>query len=322
MDHVANFLEFSRLHLLSGCPDPHLKIAVHQMVQEDDPYESAWRAGCYVAPYEVCTGSLIWSNWNVWDARNKPEQFTKWIADTWPKWNIRRERRAARTPTKMAECLLSYANFVTTPELLAAHARDKYDDFWKLADANLRYFGRYALIKLLHALHTGGIIEHPINDIRPAGGWSPRETMALLDPAMEELYTKNSTKPDVLAVIKTRTDIVKELLEDHVGEKVSYYDVEVLLCNYRQYPKHHPGWPLDSDLNYYHTFVQNWEEPVFDWKAVRAELFPAEVLGEIQGWEGPREELNEVFPKHGYLWSDVLYDYQASKANLASPVER
>lgn len=322
LDHKANFLEFSRLHLLAGCPDPHLKIAVHQMVQEDDPYQSAWRAGCYVGPYEVCTGSLIWSNWDVWDVKNQPEKFTKWIAESWHGWNIRRERRAARTPAKMAECLISYANFVTDHELLAKHARDKYNDFWELADKNLRYFGRYALIKLLHALHLGGIIENPINDIRPAGGWSPRETMALLDPANEELYKKSSSKVPYQALIKTETDKVKEALSKYVGEEVSYYDVEVLLCNYRQYPKHHPGWPLDSDLNYYHTFVNNWEEPVFDWKAVRKELFPEEVLGEIQGWEGPREELNEVFPKYGYFWSDMAYDYHASKGNLASPVIR
>lgn len=322
MDHKVNFLEFSRLHLLAGCPDPHLKMAVHQMRATNDPYESAWRAGCYVGPYEVCTGSLIWSNWDVWTVMEKPEEFTKWVEETWSRWNIRRERRAARTTKKMSESLLSYAKYVTDPNLLAAHVEDQYQDLWSVTDGSLRYFGRYALIKLLEALHRGGLVRNSIPDIRPDGGWSPRETMALLDPAHEVLYKEGGNKPAAHIAIQEETDKLREELSEYTHQDVSYYNVEVLLCNYRQYPKHHPGWPLDSDLNYYHTFVKNWEEPVFDWKAVRKELFPAEALGEIQGWEGPREELNTVFNTHHYLWSDVLYDYQKSKDNLGVPVKR
>lgn len=322
MDHKVNFLEFSRLHLLAGCPDPHLKMAVHQMRATEDPYESAWRAGCYVAPYEVCTGSLIWSNWDIWSVKEKPGEFTKWIEETWSRWNIRRERRAARTPSKMAECLLSYANFVTDPNLLAAHVEDQYQDLWSVSDVSLRYFGRYALIKLLEALNRGGLVRNIIPDIRPNGGWSPRETMALLDPAHAALYTEGGNKTAVLNTIQEETDKLQRELSEYTQQVVSYYNVEVLLCNYRQYPKHHPGWPLDSDLKYYYTFVRNNEEPTFDWKAMRKELFPIEVLGEIQGWEGPREDLNTVFPTYQYLWSDVLYDYQLSKNNLGVPVKR
>lgn len=317
LTHRENFFHFSKLHLDTGCPDPHLKIIVDEMKRIENPYDAAWLAGCYVGPYEVCTGALIAHDWNVWTTRKEPEKFGAWISDNWYNFNIRRERRAARTVKKMTECLLSYADFVCNRDKLSAVSNEGFDTLWKFADANLRYFGRYALIKLLHALHEGGLVHNDINDIRANGGWSPRETLALIN-GLED--TKDNKAP-MITKVNTRAFTGKEELEDYLGKEVSWYDYEVLLCNYRQYPKHHPGWPHDSDLKYYLAFKSKFGEPSINFKAIRANLFHSVVLGEVNGWDGPREELDNTFYKYGYHWSDILYDYKTT-TDLANPVDR
>lgn len=321
LDHKENFLEFSQLHLLSGCPDPHLKLAVHVARQHEDPYERAWFIGCYIGPYEVNTADAIFQGNDIWLTRKDPSGLRDWIAINWGKFSIRRERRAARTVSKMSECMLSYANFVvdTLPELVEAD----YDTVWKTADKQLRYFGRYALIKVLEGLHRSGLLRNPVPDIRPVGGWSPRETLALIYPQHTEVFKSTSNKPAALELIQENVLELKVELEKVAGQSLTMYEMEVLLCNYRQYPKHHPGWPLDSDLQYYHTFIRNWGyEPVFDFKTARMSLFSNSVLGEVSGWEGPRVGLGETYVNFGYHWSDVLYDFNASKDDLSKPVRR
>lgn len=321
MDHRSNFREFSKLHILAGCPDTHVQIVSANMRKEEDPIQKVWMAGCFIGPYEPCTGSAIWDRWNISEVRSRPEEFSKWIKENWSKFNIRRERRAARTPDKMAESLLSYANF--SVEVLPYIKDQPYEVLWSAGMDNLHYFGRYALIKLLETLHQGGAVRAAIPDIRPVEGWSLRQTLALLFPQHAGLMNSTDNSPHTLNLIQEYVEEIRCWLAKDLGREVTHFVVEVLLCNYRQFPKHFPGWGQDEDLMYYNEFKKKWNtEPFFDFKGIRKELFPPEVLGEVQGWEGIREDVQECFVKHDYYWSDVVWDYNQSKRNLAKPVKR
>ena len=56
----------------------------------------------------------------------------------------------------------------------------------------------------------------------------------------------------------------------------------------------------------------------------RKKLFPSEVLGELNGWDGIRELLTSVLRNYDYTWSDSVYDYVATltSGNFEHPVRR
>lgn len=320
--HRDSFLEFARWEIATGGPDPHLKVAVEGLRRASNNSERIWRAGCYVAPYEVSTGSVIWSEWPLERTLRYPRHFTNWLRKHWKGLCIRRERRAARTPAKMTECLLSVAAYASR------HPRgvgDEYEAVWKRADRELRYFGRYALIKFLETLHRGGAMSFGIPDIRPKGGWSPRTALALIYNQPTDTALIESNAPEILSDVQRKTD---ELLHTVALENqkaihpVSYFDIEVLLCNYRQaILRKYPGRPQDTDLAYYYKAKDYWSEIPFPVLEVRRKLFPKQVLGELQGWNGPREELGVTYAEHGYFWCDLVHDYHKTKA-LAQPALR
>jgi len=329
--HWAYFREFCRLELASGGPDPHLKLCAYAMRQEPDPLERAWMALCYVAPYEVSTGAVLWSTWPL-RRRVEAPGLGPWLQEHWRGLQIRRERRAARTPTKMLASLESARYWIVTdlpklqafqPESYAGPVEqvDAFDALWSSAKHGLQYFGRYALIKVLETLQQGGVVDAPAYDIRPDGGWSPRATLALLFPD-HEAALNGSNSPDDLAVARAATDATIVDLQAHTGRPVSYFETEVLLCNYKQaVERKYPGRPQDTDLGYYHKVKEYWRAVPFPFLRYRHALFPAAVLGERQGWTGPREELGETFQKFQYFWSDLLFDY-AMTQDLAFPVPR
>ena len=328
-NHLDSFLEFARLEIATGGPDPHLKIAVEGLRRANSTEERVWRAACYVAPYEVSTGSVIWSEWPLEKTLRRPRNFAQWITRHWKGLCIRRERRAARTPAKMTECLLSAAKYASK---CASPLKEDYELAWKQSDLELRYFGRYALIKFLQTLHQGGAMAYGIPDIRPKGGWSPRTALALICGKPDDPEWIESNDPIVLNEIQRRTNSLLQLvssktIDAHGKPTVSYFDIEVLLCNYRQaILRKYPGRPQDTDLAYYYKATEywkglHWKELPFPVLEVRRKLFPKEVLGEVQGWHGPREELGETYSVHGYFWCDLIHDYRNTR-NLEQPALR
>lgn len=318
MDHWKNFLQFCKYEIDSGGPDPHLKLAVAGMMESDYLEERYWRAGCYVSPYEISMGSVLWEQWPLTEVLGRPDEFTKWIAETWSDWQIRRERRAARTPGKMARSLLSYAAWSRNA---SQHLEfTKYDDYWDDADKNLMFFGRYALIKVLHSLYVGGAIPVALPDIRPHGAWSPRLTLAWLYPDVPELAAGN--KPKEIEVVNTYASATKDRLSQYLGREASYFEIEVLLCNYRQALDErngrYAGWSLDMDLEHRHNIEKSFPDVKFPFYELRKQIFPEEHLGEIQGWDSPRTHLCG-FRK--YFWSDLEYDYNQT-TDFTVPVRR
>jgi len=255
--HWERFLEFSQLELAAGGPDPHLDLAICGMAETPDPLEKTWRAGCYVAPYEVGTGFVLWEHWSRQAVLDHPEGLKLWIKDHWAGLRFRKERRAVRTPQKLTECLVSIAHW---SEHVVQYKHTDFSTLWGAA-LQIRYFGRYAALKFVETLRRGGVVQTSVPDIRPQGGWSPRLTLSWFYPEYppREVVYNNGTSAVVW--INEVTQKVLEALSRHVGTAVLPFALEVLLCNYRQALEwRYPGHSHDATLSHYHHLKSYWGE--------------------------------------------------------------
>ena len=328
-DYREVFTDFCELELETGGPDHHIDMLVHGIGGDRGLTDKdlVWRAGCYIAPYVVATGAAIWSHWDAEGVLARPHEFRVWIRDNWSGLKLRRERRAVRSPAKLAKCLETYAWWVTDSAnpILRDSEPCPYDEAWVSVDTGVMYFGRYATIKLLETIRrmTGGV--SPLPDIRPGGAWSPRLTLSVLYPQHAALLVDGGSSRDTLHAINEIADTELYRLGMALGRPVSMFQLEVLLCNLRQaIERKYPGRPLDTELGYFHDVATYWGQDVLfgaiDFFGARGRLFPEHCLGELQGWSGPRDELGLTYRDHNYFWSDTRYDYHASQNDLARPV--
>jgi hypothetical protein len=220
----------------------------------------------------------------------------------------------------MASSLLSYAEW-TTKHLEPIH-RSEYEVLWDNAQEHLQYFGRYAIIKVLETLYRGNVTDNSMPDIRPEGAWSPRLTLAWLYPDDATVIIEGKNSPKTIELINQRVDNLRKVMNKHMGYDVSYFQVEVLLCNYRQVLDErngrYAGWSHDADLAYHTKVNEYFGELDFKFFEHRKNKFPNEFLGEIQGWNEPRKE---IYGYRGFFWSDKLYSYHDTE-DFYNPVKR
>lgn len=301
--HRQLFVEFAQLELDTGGPDPHMAIIGGADLVDHMP----WLIGCYVARYTVASAVAL-ANGRWWDSRWHEEH-----KDGLP---IRRERRAVYPIGKTIACLQGLNHWIQHDWPRVKEAKS-YEEAWKQVVSKIPYFGRYASIKFLEGLHRYAGFPHAMPDIRPGGAWSPILTLNLLQ--LEPLPDKS---PNLLvnAVAEKWRLFVQSML---VGHELDYFRYETLLCNYRQALEgKYPGRPHDTELKYWIKAQQHWGYQLDDWLhfyGIRARLFNHRFLGEKGGWNGPREELEDTIVKHGYFWSDKIYNYKAT-SDLAAPV--
>lgn len=317
--HRSNFAEFCRLELLAHGPDPHIA-----MVAAAADGHGLWRAGCYINAYTFGGGAAVWTAWSTpASVLDDQEAFRQWVAANWAGIPMRRERRAVKSKPKFAECMLSYAGWMTSH---FAFGMD-YEQCWASVRGNVKYFGRYATIKLLETLHRMGAIPVAMQDIMPRGAWSPRLTLSYMWPEYDLELNSSSDAPAVLQLANTLALQARDLVQEHCGVLPTWFQVEVLLCNYRQaIERKYPGRAHDSEMGYYRKAEAYWgkDRLAGDFWGVREALFPRTLLGEFGGWEGERKECCDTYLDRGYFWSDVLYDYEATvdRGDWAHPVER
>ena len=109
---------------------------------------------------------------------------------------------------------------------------------------------------------------------------------------------------------------------------LTWFELQVFLCEYKQAlrGKKYPGRSHDSELGYWHRTRAHFglRGTSDDVLTARAEAFPHEVLGELQGWEGVRPECERTMLDNGYMWTDLRMDYMATKAkgDFSKPVMR
>jgi hypothetical protein len=328
--HMEKFTEFCALKQQVGEPSPHLTI-VGYMARNEPLDSKLWLLGSYAATYSLPTAQVIWTQWRAAAALEDEARFREWIAGNWRGIITRQERRCVRTPQKMADCLLSFADWMESEFPFLDLMRDEaerdphgyYDRVWESV-GTIKYFGRYINIRLVEGLRRFCGIPAHLYDIRSLGGWSPKKCLAYLYPDQAETLlvddaTGNRLTNELAADLLTR---VREVVPS-----VDEYVLAAMLCEYKgayENRTQYVGWTIDQEPPLYRKVVEHWSEDDLDtdllWQARRA-LFPPEVLGELNGWDGTRWDLACVLRDSGYIWSDLRYDYAATD-DLGNPAVR
>ena len=320
-DHKRLFVDFSRLELSTGGPDPQVGL-IAEATRDVSDEEAAWRAGCFVAVYTVGAAGALWHHVPLARARTiTHEELTSFLETNWRGLPIRRERRAVWKPSKLADCLLSFR------EMLDEHPEFGtlgYNDLYGLIRRDARFFGRYAAMKVIEVLHRRGLAREGQTDIRPIGAWSPRKTLSLIYPESLELQHYRSDSLLMLESALIAAEGVRDVLAGAELEP-SWFQIETLLCNYRQaLDGKYPGRSHDRELAHFLKATEYWGPELAEWLPfydLRKRLFPNMCLGELNGWTGSRHDLEAIFDEHGYFWCDTEFDYGRT-TTLAEPVRR
>ena len=331
---LKEFAEFCRLKVGVNGPDVHMKAAV--IGTEDAGDERAWRLAVYNCFCSTPPAAAVWARWPLEEAQIvNVDRMERWCRTNWAGVPIRKNRRPMRSVPKLAHALMSTANWM-------------YSDFWRLQEMSYEEawdsldavwsWGRYVKIKFLETMRSCyPQLEHlEAPNIRSAGGWSPRAALAVMYPEYAEEVTSKSGNTklivggkrnhvETLAVVHAIADEVRAYVGS-TGTPVSNYQLEALLCNYRQSLSgtFYPGRTIDSELEYHAKAVEHFgSDPylgTFDFFGTRHAAFPPQCLGELNGWSGVRKDLWTVLRDYGYTWSDVKYNYWASASHLEYPV--
>ena len=325
--HRRAFREFVRYELLCGGPDPHMKLAQSIAGQlSADLMQRAWFIGCYIGPYNVPTGEAIFADWShPVRALHEPWDFEDWIRSNWSNLVLRRERRPVRSPRKFAEHMLDYADWLTRPGGFEALARaESFEESIEIV-RQVRYNGRYATMKLYETLRrTCGLPKYEFTDIRPAGGWSPRLALSWLYPD-DAVELNGNDSAFNLTMAQWDAELLRYELKMG-GIDLDWFNLEVMLCDYKQAydGRQYPGRAHDSELGHLRKVQAAFPNTVFRTLNTRSLLFPSWALGEVQGWEGRRDECSAVLGEHGYTWSDAIYDYVRTRetGDFVNPVVR
>lgn len=314
--HYRCFEEFTRYEIASGGPDPHLKMASALALEDEDPL---WCAGCYTSSYVVATNYVITSRFSRRDVLKDPSKLKKFIVDNWEFLPIRKERRVNGTgPEKLAEIIYEYGKWLDAGGVDALEGLS-YEETFKAV--NPPHHGRYFKTKIYEVLRLtldkmGGFSLPEMEDIVPKGGAHPRK-------AFLNFFATHSHKSDKSEDLSEANRYASEL-KSHLftkGLSVGWFTLEVLLCNYRQAVAggQYPGRAHDSELGHCKTVAKKFNVSARRVLECRSEMFEPKFLGEVDDkWEGRRLELGKVMMKHGYVWTDTLYNYR-STTDLSSP---
>ncbi len=332
-DHWQQFYDFCRLDKAAGGPDPHM-VCIGQIAKQRglDRAGSAWLGACYAAVYNVPTALVIHRRFSTPEAALDRLEVEAWLLDNWGGITFRRERKAVRSIEKLARCLSSAAVYCRAlDEHLKAWAaipspKQRYEAAFRSVCDGIYGFGRYIGQKWLEFGFRCCGFPVRVHDIRAKDGWSPRYALALLYPEHRELLEDGGDGPDAVRAVEALAVDARDTLLGVFGLELDFYELQVLLCDYKQCwsgRRQYPGRSQDSELDYSHKITPHWGEEAFtEMFSARAMVAPGWALGEINGWEGVRKPLGAVLRDHGYMWSDSLYLWSDSAANLSSPAPR
>jgi hypothetical protein len=185
-----------------------------------------------------------------------------------------------------------------------------FEELWKSFD-EIKYVGRYAGMRITEALARADIVPDGwVKDIRAAeGGWSPRLMLSYFQPQHDEVLNAPPSKKTTSRVEYIASDIWHTTM-DKIGP-ISMYNFESSVCNFKQglEARRYPGHALDNDLEAINLINKSFCINSSRLFQLRSEIHPHTCLGEIQGWQGYREELSTTMKDHGFWWDDTLYDY-------------
>lgn len=315
--HFRKIVEFTSYKKQIGEPSPHLAMMGY-MTRDEDILEKAWRLGCYAAAYSLPTAQVIWTYWDHESAQDSRDRLNTWIEKEWKGIVTRTERRCVRTHKKFNRCLNSYldwleSDFPRLQYIQADNAHEYYDLVWKSV-SKVYSFGRYINIRLIEGLRRYCGVPAALYDIRSVGGWSPKKALVYFYPKYADILLKDDKEGNEL------TEVLSEELLQKMKQFIptlDHYVIAAMLCEYREaFEDRHqyPGWTIDQEPIIYNKVKNYWGDLMDDtpFYNARSEIFPKEALGEFSGWNGTRWELTKTLRNYGYIWSDLIYDYNAT----------
>ena len=290
--HWVGFRSFAAAELATGGPDPQVQLTATALRNTLGHEEATFRACVFVAAYTCGAAAALW---NLSSSTVFSDSVEKWLTVNVEGLPLRRERRTVMGPRngphprKFLECLRSCSTWAKRwsgqlPSL-------SYEEAWHAAD-ELRFFGRYAKMKVLETLNLRGLLGEGQTDIRARDAKFPRRTLGLIFPERAALLTESNNRPRLLGL----ANALSEQILVTSGLEMTWFQLETLLCNYRQaLDGKYPGRSHDRELGHFLRAERHWGERYllgnFPFYALRAKLFPVECLGEIGGWTGARKEL-------------------------------
>ena len=309
------FYEFAERTRMTGAPDTHMVMVANEYKQLE-PAEAMWSIGEYVGVYTVPAALELNAAWSLERFKSEGKEIEPWLVENFKGLSMRRERRATRTPTKLTRYLNSWHDWIYDSGLFLARADitpiERYVLMWDSIMQTVWGAGRYGTLKLLETMHRAGTAKLETPDIRPIDATTPRKMLNMLYPGSPA----TGNKPEEIALVNGYALQISTGLREH-GLPWDMYHTEVFLCEFLQAMKggQYPGLSIDSEVNHYNKVYAHFPKgaaSVRFWE-LRKELFPEWTLGELNGWEGTRDELRRCFPEFDYTWSDSLYDFHAMK---------
>jgi hypothetical protein len=247
----------------------------------------------FVNPYS-CAGAAIL--WRLSERKPDPMTWVPWLQQHGKVIPIRKERRPVKGAwQRFAICADSYQNWCV--EEYPQVADCSYATVYASVTKHVKYMGRYATMKLLETLYQAGLLSSAQDTMVPRDGKFPRRTMALLMPEHTDLLTG---KRDEDAVDEL-CDRIRIGVSQRIGQEVSWFQIETMLCIYRQSLKgKYPSGRHDSELGHWTTTMDTVGPEMaeelraqFPFSALRGQLYPHHLLGEFNNppWTGIRPEL-------------------------------
>ncbi len=319
-EHWRHFHDFAHWERAVGGPDPQLD-TLAAMVEDWELVDRAWACGLFAAAYCLGPAEAIWREFTPEQVVADEPRWTAWVAANWQGLPLRRERRAVRTPGKFARCVASYAKWLLDCDPSAGWFVQQDYEAGFAETAQVWGMGRYIQMKLMEALHRCGVVVTRQDQLMAKGGWSPRTGLASLYPE-DASWLTGGDDAATCARVEARAAELLEVLAAQ-GLELSWFHLQVFLCEYKQAlrGKKYPGRSHDSELEYWRRSQAHFggESGLLP---ARQRAFPAEVLGESSGmWMGVREDCERTLIDHGYMWTDLLYDYTAT-TDFARPKVR
>lgn len=328
-EHLRFFGEFVTGVMQTGGTTPHMLLAV-EAARGHDLRERLWRGGCYAFVYNIPYAELLWQSWGPGEW--KYDELVGWLTTEWKGIRLRKERKAVRSPEKLARCMTSYAEYIDMIPKREWYLSEDMDPKTRYITAfddmcNSVYgMGRYIVIRWLEFAKRSLEKDLSMYDLHPKDGEHPRKALALMYPEYhDELMGGNDA--ETLEIVNDVVEYARQDLKEFHNVDVDHYTMQSLLCEYKQSVlamKQYPGKSIDTEVNYWDKLVDYWGD---NWAAdskfweYRKNIFPSFALGEEQGWRGVRDELGKVLREHHYTWSDYLYDYAAT-TDFSNPVRR
>lgn len=310
----TRFIEFARLKLAADGSDSYIMGAVELARRKEEPY---WYAGVFTTFYAPPAPEVFTSVWSRQDVLQRPDAVLEWVEQHWEALPLSGARRTNRMgPHKLVETLLGYARWIEDDGIDRLRWDIRDGDFDVASRGLLRCVpnhGRYTGLKLYETLRRIGLLLPAVSDIRPRGGRTPRKSLRLI-------YGHDSHADDRRVCEEANS------LADGLRREIptSWFNVEMLLCNFSKAVKggYYPGHALDRELSHAARCKTEFSADMLTrFYAQRVLLYPVVCRGEVHGWDSTRKDLEFCYPRYGYLWSDLVYDFNMT-TDLSCPSRR